>query len=172
MQKAKLSSLATLIFATLLVISACTPSRIPVDEYDGPIPGQGQGTPTVQKPTVVVEEVGEPDIVEKPTPVVELTDGIPNDLPVMEGAYEIQAGHSGQNVSYQIDGTVEEVLAYYQEELPKFGWELSGPPDNAIGSIGTMLRENVAGDRLTINMQSNVVGGFVKLTITISRGGL
>lgn len=172
MKKAKLSSLAILMFAILLVISACTPSRIPVDEYEGPIPGQL--TPTIiEAPTAVVEDVAEPDIVVKePTPVVELTGGIPNDLPMMEGAYEIQAGHSGQNVSYQVEGTIEEVLAFYQDELPGFGWELSGPPDNAIGSMGTMLRENVAGDRLTINMQANVVGGFVKLTITITRGGL
>jgi hypothetical protein len=170
MEKVKLSTLATLMVVLLFVIAACTPSRIPVDEYDGPLPG---GTPIEQEPepTVVVREIDVPESNEEPTPEVELEGGIPEDLPLMEGAYQIQAGHAGKNVSYQIDGTIEDVLTFYQEELPKFGWELSGPPDNAIGSIGTMLRENVAGDRLTINMQSNEVGGFVKLTIVISRGG-
>jgi hypothetical protein len=46
---------------------------------------------------------------------------------------------------------------------------MAGPPDNAIGSIGTMLRENAAGDRLAINMQANELGGFVILDISISR---
>ena len=167
MEKVKLSALATLL-VILLLIAACTPSRIPVNEYDGPLPG---GTPIEQQPTEVIREIDVPESDEEPTPVVELEGGIPEDLPMMEGAYQIQAGHSGKNVSYQIDGSVEDVLTFYQGELPKFGWELTGPPDNAIGSIGTMLRENGAGDRLTINMQANEVGGFVKLTIVISRAG-
>jgi len=46
---------------------------------------------------------------------------------------------------------------------------MAGPPDNVMGSIGTMLRENTAGDRLAINMQGNDLGGFVRLTVSISR---
>ena len=172
MEKVKLSALATLVVGLSFVIAACTPSRIPVDEYDGPLPG---GTPIEQEieqePTEVVRESTAPELDEEPTPVVELEGGVPADLPLMEGFYQMQAGHEGKNVTYQIDGSVEDVLTFYKEELPEFGWELAGPPDNAIGSIGTMLRENVAGDRLTINMQANEVGGFVKLTIVISRAG-
>ena len=46
---------------------------------------------------------------------------------------------------------------------------MSSPPDNAVEVIGTMLRENEAGARLAISMQADVLGGFVQLTITISR---
>ncbi len=168
MEKVKFSALVLLWSALLMVVSACTPSRIPVDEYEGPLPG---GTPVEEEPTEIVGEIAAPDSNEEPTPEAELEGGIPADLPMMEGAYGIQAGHSGLIVSYQVDASVEDVLAFYQEELPKHDWELTGPPDNAIGSIGTMLRENSVGDRLTINMQANEVGGFVKLNITISRGG-
>jgi len=34
-----------------------------------------------------------------------------------------------------------------------------------------MLRENTVGDRLTINMQANELGGFVSVTILVIRGG-
>jgi len=164
MKKVKLLNLAILMAALLLIISACSPSRIAVDEYDGVIAG-GE-TPEVQ---VTAEPVADPDSGEEPPPVVEVTGGVPDDVPVMDGAYQLQAGRTGKNVSYQVDASVEDVVAFYQDELPKFEWEMAGPPDNAIGSMGTMLRENTAGDRLTINMQANELGGFVKLTITISR---
>lgn len=164
MKKVKLFNLVILITALLLIISACSPSRISVDEYNGVIAG-GE-TPEVQE---TAKPTADPDSGEEPPADIEVTGGIPDDVPVMDGAYQLQAGKSGKNVSYQVDASVEEVVAFYQEELPKFEWEMAGPPDNAIGSIGTMLRENAAGDRMAINMQFNQVGSFVRLTITISR---
>ena len=164
MKKVKLFNLAILIIALLLIISACSPSRIAVDEYDGVI--AGGKTPEVQE---TAKPAADPDSNEEPPPVVEDPGGVPDDVPVMDGAYQLQVTRSGNNVLYQVDASVDEVVAFYQEELPKFEWEMAGPPDNAIGSIGTMLRENAAGDRLTINMQGNDLGGFVRLTITVSR---
>ncbi len=167
MKKVKLFNLAILITALVLIISACSPSRVAVDEYDGVIAG-GE-TPEVQETAKPAETAADPDSDEEPPPVVEVSGGVPDDVPVMDGAYQLQATMSGNNVLYQVDATVDEVVAFYQEELPKFEWEMAGPPDNAIGSIGTMLRENAAGDRLAINMQGNDLGGFVRLTITVSR---
>ncbi len=167
MKKIKLFNLAILITALLLIISACSPSRVAVDEYDGVIAG-GE-TPEVQETAKPAEPAADPGSGEEPPPVVEAPRGVPDDVPVMDGAYQLQATRSGNNVLYQVDATVDEVVAFYQEELPKFEWEMAGPPDNAIGSIGTMLRENAAGDRLAINMQGNDLGGFVRLTITVSR---
>lgn len=164
MKKVNLINQAILIVALLMMISACSPSRVSVDEYDGVVAG-GE-TPEVQKTT---EPVADSESVEEPPPDVDVTGGVPADIPVMDGAYRLQAGRSGKNVNYQIDATVEDVIGFYQEELPKFAWEMAGPPDNAIGSIGTMLRENAAGDRLAINMQANELGGFVILDISISR---
>jgi hypothetical protein len=167
MKKVKLFNLAILITALLLIISACSPSRVAVDDYDGVIAG-GE-TPEVQETADPVEPAADPDPDEEPPPVVEDPGGVPDDVPVMDGAYQLQATRSGNNVLYQVDASVDEVVAFYKDELPKFEWEMAGPPDNAIGSIGTMLRENAAGDRLAINMQGNKLGGFVRLTITVSR---
>ena len=73
-------------------------------------------------------------------PDVEVTSGVP----VMDGACQLQDGRSDKNVIYQIDASEEEVVAFYQEELPEFEWELAGPPDNAIGPIDKIRRENAA----------------------------
>jgi hypothetical protein len=62
----------------------------------------------------------------------------------MDGTCQLQAGRSDKNIIYQIDASEEEVVAFYQEELPEFEWELAGPPDNAIGPIDKIRRENAA----------------------------
>ncbi len=167
MKKVNFLNLAILITALLLIISACSPSRVSVDEYDGEIAG-GE-TIEVQETAKPVEPAADPDSGEEPPPVVEVTGGVPDDVPVMDGAYQLQVTRSGNKVLYQVDASVEEVIAFYQEELPKFEWEMAGPADNVMSFIGTMLRENVAGDRLAINLQGNDLGGFVILTISISR---
>lgn len=164
MKKVKLLNQAILITALFVFISACSPDRISVDEYNGVI-AAGE-TPEAQE---TAKPAADSDSGEEPPPVVEDSGGVPDDVPVMDGAYQLQATRSGKNVIYQVDASVEEVVAFYQEELPQFEWEMAGPPDNAIGSIGTMLRENAAGDRLTINMQGNDLGGFVRLIISVSR---
>lgn len=168
MRLIKLIILGLLILSSLILFSACTPSRIPVDEYTGPLPDVPTSEVVQRVVSTPVQSSGNGDV---PVNVdVAVTGEVPADIPVMEAAYQLQAGTSGKNVVYQIDTDIQEVLAFYQEELPQFGWELSGPPDNAIGSIGTMLRVNAEGDQLAINMQANQLGGFVKLTITIARG--
>jgi hypothetical protein len=89
------------------------------------------------------------------------------DIPIMEGAKNIQASRGGQTVIYEADGEIDAVVSFYEEELPKYGWEMAGPPDTALASIATMLRENQAGERMTINMAGNKLGGFVKITISV-----
>ncbi len=84
MKKVKLFNLAILIIALLLIISACSPSRIAVDEYDGVIAG-GE-TPEVRETTKPAEPAADPDSGEEPPPDVEVTGGVPDDVPVTDGA--------------------------------------------------------------------------------------
>ena len=128
---------------------------------------QSQETaPEAEPVEEVAPETGEE---QEPAPVVEEEESGGDDVPIMDGAYQLQISRTGNNVNYQVDGTIEDVLTFYQEELPKFAWEMAGPPDNAISNIATMLRENADGDRIAVNMQYNELGGFVILTITVSR---
>jgi hypothetical protein len=167
MKRVKFLSFGVLIASLLFILSACSPSRISVEEYNE---AEGIVAPTKDPATEVpLDETGPGSEVIEPPQDVETTGEVPEDVPIMDGAYQLQAGLSGKNVVYQIDSSLEDVVVFYVEELPDFGWEMAGPLDNAVGSIGTMLRENAAGDRLVINLQRNEVGGFVRLNITISR---
>jgi hypothetical protein len=96
-------------------------------------------------------------------------EGAASDLPIMENAYKLQVLRGGNSVTYQVDGSIQDVVNFYQEALPQYGWEMAGPPDSAVGSIATMLRKNQAGDSMSINMQENKLGGFVSITIQIIR---
>ena len=97
--------------------------------------------------------------------------GISEDIPIPEDAYQVQLARRGNTITFQIDGAIEEVVAFYTDNLPLSGWEMAGPPDTSMGSIATMLRKNGAGDQLSINMQGNELGGFVRVTVTVLRGG-
>ena len=170
MKRAHFLALAVFLVSCLLILSACAPSRVSVEDYN-----QAQGIePTEVPPTEISDE--EPadqtdpgSEVEEPPPDANTSGQVPEDVPIMDGAYELQANPSGKNVVYTIDSTVEDVVLYYQEVLADYGWDIAGPADTAVGSIGTMLRENTNGDRLAINLQGNEVGGFVRLNITIHR---
>lgn len=94
---------------------------------------------------------------------------IPEDVPVMPGAYNLDVIRSGTQVNYTIDGDVESVMGWYQAELEAYGWLPTRAPDSALGAIGTMSRSNEAGDSLSINMSYNQNGGFVLMQIAISR---
>lgn len=158
------------ILVAILAASACTPNRIPVDEYDaGQLPA---ATSEPQPAEDTAPDTGEDQQAEpEAEPVETVEESSKDDVPIMESATNVQVSVAGTNITYQVEGTIEEVVTFYQEELPGYGWEMAGPPDNAVGFIATMLRENSDGDRLAINMQFNELGGFVILTITISRAG-
>lgn len=165
MKIGKFSILLILISVLILIITACSPSRVLVEEYD-----QVFGETATTEPETAEEILPEPGEAQEPAPVEEDQEKGRDDVPIMDSGYRIQKkGRSGENIVYHVDATIEEVLTYYQEELPNYDWEMAGPPDNAISAIATMLRENADGDRLAINMQANELGGFVIITITISR---
>ena len=163
----KIGKFTILLIVTSLAIiamSACTPSRIPVEEYD-----QIATSVPTKAPETVEEVAPESGEAAEPVPDEPVEESPGEDVPIMEAGYQVQKSRSGNNITYQVDGTIEDVMTYYQEELPNYNWEMSGPPDNAISNIATMLRQNAAGDRLAINMQFNELGNFVRLSITISR---
>ena len=164
MKIGKLSILLITISVAIVAISACTPSRVLVDEYDQ------VATPTqISEQEPVEEVVSEVNDEPEPAPDEAEEESRGDDVPIMEGATRVQISRAGNNINYHVDGTIDDVITFYQEELPNYGWEMAGPPDNAVANIATMLRENTAGDRLALNMQFNELGGFVILTINVSR---
>jgi hypothetical protein len=168
MKKGYLLSVWIFVVVVMLISSACSPSRIAVDEYDqvpaGESTSQEQEAPPEDEPAEVEDQQPE-EPVEPAEPVSEF----PEDVPIIDGAYDVQPSRKGLVVQYQVDAEIDDVAGYYQDELPSYGWDVEGPPDNVVGSIATMSRENTAGDTLAINMQYNSLGGFVRVQITIAR---
>lgn len=167
MKKGYLLIFLIVIVGLMLFSSACAPTRIPVEEVDRiPTPGSSD-----QEPAAPGNEPGsgEDQQPAEPTKPAEPVSEFPEDIPIMEGAYDVQSVRKGQIVTFQIDSEIQAVVKYYQDELPNYGWDIQGPPDSAIGSIATMSRENEAGDTLAINMQYNQLGGFVKVQLTLAR---
>ena len=149
----------------LLLAAACSPSSGPVDEG-----GESPEVVTEQAPAEV--EAGEPEEGTTETEVADATAGpagVPEDIPIMEGASNLQVATGGTNITYQVDGEIADVVGFYQDQLGNYGWESVGNPDTVVARIATLLRTNEVDDRLSINMQHNELGGFVVVTITIAR---
>ena len=119
-----------------MFISACTPSRVPVDEFNQ-IPAGGDESPGEVQETPPPD--GDSAPAEEDQPIVTQSLTVPEDIPIMDGATNLQVARDGTNIQFQIDGAIVDVVAFYQEVLPDFGWEIAGPPDNVIGLIATML---------------------------------
>lgn len=148
----------------LLVSAACSPAAAPVEE-------EAPETPIAEEVSASeaqAEETGGEEVeVAEASPASETS--APEDFPIMEGYYKLQVMRNGAVVNYQVDGAIADVVAFYTEQLPNYGWEEAGPPDTAVGSIATMLRRNEAGDQLSISMQENKLGGFIRVTLTVNR---
>lgn len=96
-------------------------------------------------------------------------EAVPEDIPVIPGAYDLDVIRSGTQVNFRVDGDIEYVMGWFQGELEAYGWAPTRAPDSAMGAIGTMSRANEAGDTVSINMSYNANGGFVIVQIAISR---
>lgn len=165
MRKARFSMLGVFLSLLLLFAVACTPTRVPVEEATFPAETEAGVTEEVAPPEEGEATPEQPELTEVPT----TESGVPADVPIMEGAYNLQVARGGNNIDYQVDASIEEVVGFYQEELPKYGWLPTRNPDTSVGSMALILRENEAGDRINLNMQFNPLGEFVRLTITIAR---
>jgi hypothetical protein len=126
-------------------------------------PESGAGE-TVAETEAAPEEAGTGG---EEVPVAE--NGVAEDIPVPEAAYQLQVARQGTNISFQVDGTIDEIVGFYTEQLEALGWNKATNPDSAVGSIATLFRKNEAGDQLSINMQKNELGGFVRVTIVLQR---
>ena len=148
----------------LLVATACQPRQRPVPPDELEPSGVTESAPQEsQEP----EQAGG-----EPAPETEgpsSGSNVPEDIPIPDGVYDMQAARNGGYIQFKIDGDIEDVVNFYTEEFPAHGWEQGRSPDTVVGSMGSLLRQKENGDRLSISMQKNQLGGFVVVTITLSR---
>jgi len=166
MMNRKLSFVVIVILLLSWSLASCSAEPTP-PPLDTPTPGQGSGgQPAATQPGGQEENNGTVESGgEEPVNPAEASP-----IPVPEAAYDVHYSRGGDSVQFTVDGDINSVVSFFQEELPNFGWEMAGPPDNAVGVIATMLREDANGDRLTVNMQENSDAGFVRVTAQVARG--
>ena len=133
--------------------------------------GGGKTTsPAVETPSgggVTTPETGTTPGAET-TAVPTQASGVPDDVPVMPDAYDLQSSN-GLHVIYKIDAQINDVVTFYQQELPNYSWENVTNPDSAVGSMAQMTRMNAAGDRISFSIQYNPVGEFCIVEIYLTR---
>ena len=95
--------------------------------------------------------------------------GVPADVPIMDGAYSLQVMRGGDNIVYKVDTDIEEVVNYYKGAMPEAGWQETSSPDTVVASIASLVRRNDKGDQIFINLQANKLGGFVTVSISVTR---
>ena len=94
---------------------------------------------------------------------------IPEDVPIKDGYRDFQATSDFTNISYIVDEDVVDVVAWYQEELPQYGWEMSRATDTVVGNTANMSRINAENDRFTLSIQYNPIGLFSVVRLVVVR---
>jgi hypothetical protein len=152
-----------------LLVSACRPA------FQTPPPSQFTGG---ESPTATTDSGSEPvtgseteegGAEELPTETTG-DSRIPEDVPLPEGYYDENISRDGGQLVFKVAGTASDVVSFYQELLPQYGWELSASQDTSVGNTALLYRTNEQGDRLSINMQYNPNAQFTVVTLVVTRG--
>lgn len=94
---------------------------------------------------------------------------LPEDIPIPPGYRKLLITKDASNISFEVDGTIDEVVTFYQQELTNLGWEMDRSPDSVFAAFGSIARIMENGDRITISLQYNPVGEFVVVRLVILR---
>ncbi len=94
--------------------------------------------------------------------------GVPSDVPVMQGSYDMEVPNS-LNVTYKVNSSIKDVVAFYQTALPENGWDQVNNPDSVVGAMAQISRSKTNGDRITFSLQYNPVGEFTIVQIFLNR---
>ena len=152
----------------LVLTTACKPTIKITERPTSPPSGSSSGGSATQPTGGESQPVGETGTGGESDQAVSPS-GVPADIPVMDEAYSLQVMRAGDNIAYKVDNTMDEVVTFYQEQMPGAGWQESTSPDTIVASIASLVRVNDAGDRVVINLQSNELGGFVTVSILVTR---
>ena len=92
---------------------------------------------------------------------------IPSDVPIHENAINLKFAASNTYISYEVLGTVDEIVAYYRDTLESLGWEKRGNSnEEPIGGALTLLR--IKSDKnVSVTVQSIPESEYVRVLISV-----
>lgn len=91
----------------------------------------------------------------------------PEDIPIMEGATDLKMAANDTYYAYIVEGTLEDVVLYYRDQLEQLGWEKRGSsPENPIGGAQTLLRYKPE-KNISVTIQSIPESTNVRVLMTI-----
>ncbi|MEW6084947.1 MAG: hypothetical protein AB1607_10160 [Chloroflexota bacterium] len=94
-------------------------------------------------------------------------DALPEDVPIREGALNLKFAASNTYISYEVPGTVDEVVEFYRTELQSLGWEKKGnSPESPLGGALTLLRSK-PDKNISVTVQSIPDSENVRVLITV-----
>jgi hypothetical protein len=175
-----LTSLRTLVLGAIvvaLVVAACggggnESSTEPTAPSATQPPQQTQAAEPTQaaKPTLALEPTApsaetQPQATEppaEPTPTPE--SGIPYNVPVMEGAADLDIQDTGTVTYLMKDTMIEDVVEFYKTVMPEQGWELVSASE--IGLMATLVFQT-AEARVSISLQANNIAKTVTVRMFI-----
>ncbi len=92
---------------------------------------------------------------------------IPTDVPIREGALNLKLAANNTYISYEVLGTVDEIVEYYKAEMLSLGWEKRGAsPEAPIGGAITLLRYKPE-KNVSVTIQSIPKRENVRVLITV-----
>jgi hypothetical protein len=147
----RILGILTSILFILIFSVACSKSQATTAPVENPLTTQEATSPAQQSTVVSTQSKGPPE-----------------DVPVMPDAYDLQVMDQF-NLTYKVAVPIADVVAFYQEELPKNGWDQVNNPDSVVGNMAQMTRSKTNGDRISFSIQYNPVGEFTVVQAFVTR---
>lgn len=94
-------------------------------------------------------------------------DALPEDVPIREGALNLKFAASNTYITYEVPGTVDEIVEFYRTELESLGWVKRGnSPESPLGGALTLLRSK-PDKNISVTVQSIPDSENVRVLITV-----
>jgi hypothetical protein len=163
-------TVVTAAFVILTLLTACGSNERSADPTTAPATKPPAATSTTEptQPAASADEETTPTKAPAAEPIEateEKTGEIPFDVPVMEGATEINIQKGVGAVTYVMrDTEIDDVVEFYQTSMVEQGWR--SVRSSAIGLMANMVFESDQA-RLGITLQANTIGKMVTVALSI-----
>lgn len=92
---------------------------------------------------------------------------LPSDLPIHANAEKLKFAAGNTYITYEVAGSVDDIVAYYRTELETQGWEkANNSPEEPFGGSLTILRSK-PDKNISVTVQSIPESEYVRVLLSI-----